>query len=288
MRNVTIRREKRVAGCAAKLKVYLEDPQGDLKINDVPCRLLGKIKNGETVTFAIGNAAARLYVIADRLSRNYCNDYYPIPEGEEDLFLSGKTCLNFLSGNAFRFDGIADAAVVKNRKRGRTIGLVVLIAALLIGFCLGFFGWCLVRQGGGGPKDFSAEGMTITLTKEFRKTEDSGFALFCESKRAAVMAVKEDFTLMEGAEDLTVEEYAELVFHNNPAAAGAQLHTNDGDLNWFDYVYTNPDIQEDYYFRIFIYKTDDAFWLVQFATDEAMSEEMTPEFRAWAKSVSFS
>lgn len=287
MRIITIHREKRTVGCAVKLKVYIEDLQGELKINGVSCRLLGTMKNGETVSFDIGYEAAKLYVIADKLSRNYCNDYYPIPEGEEDLTLNGKICFSLLSGNAFRFDGVADEAVAKNRKRGKTIGLFVLIAAVLLGFCLGFYG-CPADDDGDRAKEFSAEGMTITLTEAFYETENSGFALSCESDKALMMVVKEEFTLMEGMEELSVEEYAELVFQNNPAATDAQLHTNDGDMNWFDYYYTNTEKQIEFHFMTYIYKTHDAFWLVQFATPREISEEMAPQIRAWAESVSFS
>lgn len=41
MKTVTIRRNKTFVGCAAKLKVYLEDPNGtDLEIDNHPLRKL--------------------------------------------------------------------------------------------------------------------------------------------------------------------------------------------------------------------------------------------------------
>jgi len=89
MRNLTIKREKAVAGCAMKVQLYIRDPQApELEINGVPCRKLGSLKNGEERTFAIENGQTQVVVIADKVSKNFCNEFYTIPEGEEDVFLS--------------------------------------------------------------------------------------------------------------------------------------------------------------------------------------------------------
>jgi hypothetical protein len=76
----------------------------ELVINNVPCRKLGELKNGEEKTFVIGENSAKVFVIADTLSRNYCNEYYQLPDGQDDILLSGKNNFNPASGNAFRFD----------------------------------------------------------------------------------------------------------------------------------------------------------------------------------------
>ena len=62
------------------------------------CRRLGDLKNGEEKTFLVGESAARVFVIADKLSKNYCNEFYPLPEGEEDVVLTGKNCFNLSAG----------------------------------------------------------------------------------------------------------------------------------------------------------------------------------------------
>lgn len=139
MRNLTVKRIKSFVGCLVKMKVYIEDPRmGELQIQGIPCRRLGELKSGEEKTFRIGEEAARLYVIADTMSRNYCNEYYPIPAGTEDVSLSGKNVFNPAAGNAFRFDGITDEAVLANRKKGTRKGLWILILAAIIGFIIGF------------------------------------------------------------------------------------------------------------------------------------------------------
>ena len=86
MRKLTIKRNKSFVGCLGTMKIYIESAVGaECFINDVPCRKLGTLKNGEEKTFEIDNAAAKVFVIADQLSKKYCNEFYKLP-----LRLTGK------------------------------------------------------------------------------------------------------------------------------------------------------------------------------------------------------
>ncbi|MBO5328811.1 MAG: hypothetical protein J6B04_06530 [Clostridia bacterium] len=139
MRNLTVKRNKTGVACLAKIKIYVEDrvtPETD--INDVPCRKLGDLKNGEEKTFVISNEEVRVFAIADNLSKSYCNDYYKVPAGSEDVYLSGKNRYNPFKGNPFYFDGVTDEEVLKNRKKGSKIGVLVSILAIIAGFAIGF------------------------------------------------------------------------------------------------------------------------------------------------------
>lgn len=122
MRNLIIKRTKSSVGCLMKMKVYIEDPAGELTINDTPCRKLGDLKNGEERTFPIGSEAVKVFVISDKLSKDYCNEYYQLPEGQEDISLSGKNKFNPASGNAFRFDNNESEGIATNRKKGTKKG----------------------------------------------------------------------------------------------------------------------------------------------------------------------
>ena len=119
MRNLTIKRNKRTAASLIKAKVYIEDNfSSELTINGVPCRKIGELKNGEEKTFQIGEEEAKVFVIADKLSKDYCNDFYQLPSGMEDISLSGNNILNPAAGNPFRFDNNTSAGVEENRKKG--------------------------------------------------------------------------------------------------------------------------------------------------------------------------
>ena len=74
-------------------------------------------KNGEEKIFQIDEQEAKIYVIADKLSKNYCNEFYQLSAGQEDVFLSGKNKFNLANSNAFRFDNNESEENIANRKR---------------------------------------------------------------------------------------------------------------------------------------------------------------------------
>ncbi|MBQ6431839.1 MAG: hypothetical protein IJJ99_08195 [Oscillospiraceae bacterium] len=286
MRNLTIKRRKRFVACLYKMRIYVEDPAaGELTINDVPCRKLGELKNGEEKTFQIDEQARRVYVIADKLSKNFCNEFYQLPEGQEDVFLSGQNCFNPASGNAFRFDNNDSAATASNRRKGSRIGLIVMIVALIAGGVAGFFiGRSLFTR---TPKEkaFSSHGMSITLTDAFKEMEDMGFTATFSSKNVAVIALEEPFTTAAGAEELTVEQYADMVIANN--GLNCTKKNYDEEPISFEYDFLNTEKNETYHYFSYAYKTETAFWLVQFSTLKQNADKHADEIAAWAKTVTF-
>ena len=142
MRKLTLKRKKSLVASIMKVKVYIEDENcNEIQIGGVPCRKLGTLKNGEEKTFEISEESAKLFVIVDKVSKNFCNDFYQLPAGNEDISLSGKNVFNPFAGNPFYFDGVTDENVLKNRKKGKKIGIAIAISAFIVGFVIGF---CLI------------------------------------------------------------------------------------------------------------------------------------------------
>lgn len=291
MRNLTVKRTKSFVACLAKMKIYIEDPvQGSVIINGVPCVKLGDLKNGEEKTFQIGDEAAKVFVIADRLSKGYCNEFYQLPAGQEDIFLSGKNCFNPASGNAFRFDNNNAPEVIENRKRSTRRGLIVFIVAIIvggmIGFASGIIGFFVGYEP--EPESFSAEGINIMLTEEFVRVTDEeqvgGFTVVYDSRDVAVFALEEAFADYPGIDNYTLRAYGDLVIKNNSLTSELK---NDGDLLFFEYDSTDPDTGKTARYYAYVYEADDAFWLVQFATLVEDADEYAPKIREWAASVSF-
>lgn len=282
MRNLTIKRQKSFVASLMKVQVYIEDYTcQDTVIRDVPCRKLGTLKNNEEKTFAIGDNEAKVFVISDKISKGYCNDFYTIPAGVEDVYLTGKNRYNPLNGNAFLFDGVTDEAALKNRKRSKKIGLIVLIVAAIIGFLFGFFGDYF--EGKGEPKTFALEEMRITLTDKFQMTEspDSDFTL--ETDVVAVFVEKEERTLLEDYGELTLEDYGNLVIESGGLSEISELCEENG-LYYFEYAY---DDTIDIYYLNFVYESEKAFWLVSFAVNDIDSYNYLDYFFEWAASVEF-
>ena len=270
------------------MKVYAEDPLGgEITIAGVACRKLGELKNGEQKTFSVGQEALKIFVIADNLSKSFCNEYYSLPEGTEDVFLCGKNRFNPAAGNAFCFEGNDGEDIVKNRRSNTRRGLVVLIASALVGVVIGFGVTSSLFSGGkGAEKTFSDGGMSLVLTDEFRKVSVANYAAAYESKNVAVFALKEPFALVEGFGDYTLEEYRDLVRQANRLEAQS-LQTDDG-LIGFTYESANPETGEVYRYFAFVYKTGDAFWLVQFATRTETADRYADAIEKWAASARFS
>ena len=287
MRNLTICRTRSFLGCLARMKVYIEDAQsGDTAINGTPCRRLGELKNGESRTFPVDERAAKVYVIADQLTKNYCNEYYQLPEGAEDIILTGRNRFNPASGNAYRFDNNGSEGIEKSRKRGTRIGLIVLIAAVAVGGVVGWMsGRGAVAARAQKEKDFSVEGMSITLTEGFREIKQENYTATYVSGDAAVMALKEEFTLMPGAEDLTLGEYRDLVIRAN-GLNSAERTVIEG-IPAFLYENTNAENGQTYRYTAFVYKAGDAFWLLQFGALKDGSSVDDAQIAQWAKSVRF-
>ena len=287
MRNLTITRTKRLVASISKQRVYLEDyTSPEITINGIPCRKLGVLKNGDTQTFQIDNNEAKVFVIGDKLSKNFCNDFYQISAGEDNVYLSGKNCYNPATGNAFRFDGNDNEEAMANRKRGVKKGLLVLAFAFVVGIVLGCLKNCdALYIGDGDPKTFNVSGMSITLTDEFLKENMKGFTAAYASKDAVVFVLKEDFALAEGFESYSLKEYRNLLLEANMLNS-TNVRNNENILG-FKYERTVGDAEEPYTYYAYVYKTDDAFWLIQFAVESDLTDEYELKFDEWARSVTF-
>lgn len=287
MRNLTIKREKRFAACAVRMKVYIEDScANDLTINGSACRFLGTLKNGEEATFSVSDAEARVYVIADKLSKDYCNDYYTLPAGTEDVSLTGRNKLDLASGNAFRFDGVEDAGALKNRAKGRNKGAVVLVAAIIIGLILGGIGGSfLVRSilsSPGKPQEFRVADLRITLTDKFREVEVPQYTGAFESKEVAVFVLQENRGPFDAFGVNTLTDYAKAVQQTNGHTAPIE---EDEYFLYYEYSFKNPSTGKEYHYFTMMYKNPVDFYIVQFAVPDEKTEEYRDTVMEWARSV---
>ena len=287
MRNLTIKRERSFVACLMKVKLYIEDPTSEeMVINGVICRKLGELKNGEERTFEIGDGAARVFAIADGMSKNYCNDLYQLPAGTEDIRLSGQNKFNPASGNAFRFADNDGAEALAGRRRGVRRGAWILIGEVVLGLIIGLLptmGSLFEKEP--QAKTFSDGGMTITLTDAFDKYPADGFDAAYESGDVVVMASKELFSVAEGLGDYTAEEYANAVIDIN-GFDRSSLDTTGGTVR-FGYDFKDTSAGHTYRYACYIYKTADAFWMLQFATVAEDAEKWAPSIAEWAASVRF-
>lgn len=148
------------------------------------------------------------------------------------------------------------------------------------------FLFSLTACGGESAKEFTSNGMTVTLTDAFQETNYEGYTVCYESKDVAVFVLKESFSIQEGFGDLSLDDYAELVYAANASKNPSAVAKEDG-LTVMEYSFLNQQENQTYSYYSAMFKGTDAFWLVQFACVEDKYEAKRDTFVEWAKTVEF-
>lgn len=160
----------------------------------------------------------------------------------------------------------------------RIIAVVLLFAVVLT------FAGCGVKDT--KDKVFTCEEMSITLNEGYTETEMEGYTACFDSATVAVFIIKEEFSLMVGFEDYTLEQYADLVMQANSARTPERADTDE--LTCMKYSYFNSEENQNYIYLASLYKSDNAFWMVQFVCKEEDYAEHEAYFIERAKTVQFS
>lgn len=172
---------------------------------------------------------------------------------------------------------------MKNRfKSAATIVLIVALCATVFASCGSL---ARILTSGAKPKDFSAAGMTITLTEEFSESNVVSQTAVYQSQKVIVTVLKEEKSLFAQAgvsSDMSLRDYAQMVITAN--ALDEEVYETDG-LVCFDYDKEANGKELNYFASV--YKGADAYWLVQFCAEEDDYDDMLDEFKKWAKSVKF-
>lgn len=127
-------------------------------------------------------------------------------------------------------------------------------------------------------KTFVKEDFQITLTDVFQPIEKDGFFAFYTYDTAMVYVLKEEKMLFD---DISLEEYGNLVLDANDRA-GLTLNA-EKDFVWFEYTGT-PEHQEICYFVVCC-ESEDAFWIVNFATPVTNVSQYKAAFLDWASTI---
>ena len=289
MRQLTIRRESARTNKRKTDQVYIADPQyGTVPIDNMMCSKLGELRNGEQQTFPIGEGPVRIFVNGGKKPAAKKGDSVWIPAGTEDLFLSGIHSFTLSTNGWFRFVTDTSPETMKKRKRSMVLTWAVLLAVAAVSFFLGKFVAQKLFSPGydyDTPQVFTSNGLTLTLTREFKVEDSIAYTSGFTSKDAAVFALKEPFSQAPGVEDLTLEEYVDLMREANGKLDCEQKNYNG--IPGFEYDFTNEEEGKEYHFRIFAYKAEDAFWNVQFVTLKKQFPEFEEKINTWAASARF-
>lgn len=178
------------------------------------------------------------------------------------------------------------------QEKRRNILIIAVIAAFVICLVLGIiYGISAWKTMHGGPKEkvFGRAGMSVTLTDEFWKVDEQtvqedGYDAIFTSEEVGVMALKSSFTVLDELAALTTEQYAVYIITNSGITSQG-VKTEDG-MTHFEYD-SEGDDGKTYRYYSYVYKSDSAFWVVQFAVAVDQVPEYEARIRQWAKTVKF-
>ncbi len=283
MRNITIKREKKFVACLNKMQVFMEvkeQAEAELLIAGIPCKKIGVLKNGGEITFEAPEEETKLIVIGDKLSKEFCNEIYLLEAGNEDVTLTGRNKYDPVSGNPFRIDGNSSEVSTAQRKKSKAIAWAIIGVAALVGFIIG-----LTSGLSDNKKSFTYEELRITLTDEFKgyTNEDDSCDVFCESDDLTVAI--ERTAIDSSNSELTAKEFAEANYKDINGVSFEVFEENK--YAYFGYDTLNDDDQPIYSGIACIYKSEDAFWLVDFFSDADSFQDQINTVFEYADSVKF-
>lgn len=278
MRDLTIRREASFWGKNRRDVVYIEDWEGgDVTFGTTPCRKLGTVGNGETVTFSIGEKLSRVFVGNKKKVYDYCE----LPSGNEAAELSG--------GHApldpsFRFHGELEGYAAEERntlRKGQKMQYLAKALVFLVAFALAVFVVCNILI---TAEDFTAGELTITLTEDFTEERVRGFELYAVSPEALCCVEFLPFGEFGELKGLPVKDLAGLLIEIYHFEDQVYPKTH-GELVYFEAP--NKIAGTEFHSFFFPMATEQGVWIVQFATHFTDAETMREQIFSWAETVTF-
>lgn len=290
MRKLTIIRHRAWAGRIIPVKIYVEDATGKTKINGVNCRKLGSVKNGKEATFEIPTDAVKIFAIEFLLEKNLCCDFYELEAGEEDVVLHGAVDFDPLAGNPFRFHSnnsvSANEMRAKNRKKCTLLYAIISIVAFSVGIVCGLMSSGVISV----PKTIRLDELSIKVTTEFREAGDMeafGMMMY-ETEDVGLVITKDDSLSGVNFYAVSLPMYADAIESDLLPSLGISVNfVFEDDLCVGRYTQRSQ-YGENVVTYCFLYKSDEAFWILEFMVMTEQEEEYKDDIYEWAQSVKFS
>ena len=130
------------------------------------------------------------------------------------------------------------------------------------------------------PKEFTYNGLTLTLTTDFKmENPPDAFTGYYEADGAVVMTLFESLDQLAAAgfdEVKTLEDYTKVV-------AGEYEVKSDEEAEIMYFTFERKADFKDYYYLAVTKQTDDGFWLIQYACRAKDKDMFSDMFLEWAK-----
>lgn len=286
-RRVTFKRNLSFACGFSQLSIYVEDVGGNEHIGDVSCRRLCTLKNGQERTVDVSCDDVRIFVVLNRNNKMICIGEMILDAGSENLKIRGICKFSLSKEPVFVFSGRESESVKYSKISGP---VKILIVGVVLVLCLAaihlyqpimnyFYSISKV------PMTYETEKMSITLTKAFAEIgpDEYFYNTYYALSGCWVLILQNDFEKYPDLIWYNDEQYCDFIQKANGDSEVAVSHTDE-----LTYFVVEDNIKgRDTTYYMFAYKTDEAFWLIQFGgyTDEV--DYWIDSFMDFAKSVEF-
>ena len=136
-------------------------------------------------------------------------------------------------------------------------------------------------------KTLKCSGFTMEVDKSYVKEKLADYELYAYNNVSFIVAIKDTKESIIKAnhdfDSMSFEEFKKFFCKNN-GIEEVPLNEKDN-LNYFDYLKKAEGKQ--YWFRTFVFKTEDAFWVCQFGCLFTERANYEYKFIDWAKTISF-
>ncbi|MBQ7828955.1 MAG: hypothetical protein IJ345_01640 [Clostridia bacterium] len=277
MRRITLKMPRRQL---ADTYVFCIDPDGDETVNGHLCRRLCSLGGGER-TFDLSNETSGFFAVVEQnYQKKVVGELFFEPDWRD---------LSFSFRSARVGDGVLICEVKEREGRvsGRTKAMIIkwTMIALFALFTFGGIIGIILRPYSKIPKKFEVGELKITLTDAFERDyyapDDAYAAFFTET--CYVMVEKLPFSEFHDFKYYFEVEFCELIKESN--GYYSQKVEQKGALTYF--VYHMSDNGENFKNYLYVYKTEDAFWVVQIISETEYVKYWEGSYHKWAESVRF-
>ena len=164
---------------------------------------------------------------------------------------------------------------------GSIAGVAIIIVSLFL---------ILFLNNEDGDKEYSTNDFTFISSEKLTKKKLEKYDYYFENENSSVVILgvkeeKEELAKLEGYENLTLESYAKVIYEGEEDTTSELKYNEKANYYYFSYNYTGG--SEDIFYIATMYETEEAFYIINFASELKKKNDYEKEFIKWADSLKF-
>ena len=280
MRKIRLTSSK-VATLGKTTSIFLPSPSGEYCFDGVQYRKMGELESGSELILDVVPWGAELVAVTNFDDEDQRITKLFIPDGNRNFWY--KLCL-----------GKRNDLIFKQIKRQNPMRIFILlrrqiIACLAVILCLGIcFGvealYRGIRSTSKTPAHFQKNEVGITLSDAFAEVDgqSAGFYAAYATNSCTVTITREGYDQTPIFEEMLPEDFLNEFLASN-FFEYQEIRSDDG----LDYVVFEAEFEKVYRYHLYVFKTDEAIWVVEFSCPKNMYNYWSGSFNEWAKSINF-